>query len=901
MSSSTDLQSMIGKTISHYRILEKLGGGGMGVVYKAEDTALGRHAALKFLPEEWSKDRQALDRFQREARAAAKLNHPHICTIYEIGEHEGQPFIAMELLEGQTLKVRIAAKPLLVEELLDLAIQVADALDAAHAKGIVHRDIKPANIFVTPRGQIKILDFGLAKVSPVGRRTERELSDSALPTAGDGKEFLTSPGMAMGTVAYMSPEQARGEELDTRTDLFSFGVVLYEMATGVLPFKGNTAAAVSGAILFQAPSSPLVLNPDLPAGLEHVIDKALEKDRELRWQTASEIRTDLRRLKRNIESRSLVPIVAETTAIREKPAKRPWHIRALPLFSAAIFVIGALAYSSLRTAAPRLSSSVQITNDGLAKLLSLSPNLSSPLVTDGPRLYFAEMKSGVNFLAQVSSLGGDTELRPMPSTGSLMADISARRSELLIGGFVGSEEEAPLWILPAAAGPPRRLGNLSGHDGTLSPDGEKVVYANGHDLSVARGDGTDPRKLVTAPGIAVWPRWSPDGNALRFTVSDPKSASTSLWEVSAEGAGLHPVLPHWNSPPAECCGNWTPDGEYFVFQSTRDGKSQIWATPERKGLIRRAASEPTQLTTGPLSFHSPVPSLDGKKLFVFGVQRRGEIVRFDLNSGQFVPFLPGVSAEGLSFSRDKQWVTYATYPEATVWRSKVDGTDRLQLSFPPLRAALPRWSPDGNQIALMGQLAGKPWKVYLVSADGGTPKEAMPGERHEADPSWLPKRNALVFGGAPWAGGGITEHGAIYLLDLSTQQVSALPGSQGLFSPRPSPDGRFIAAVTADSGELKLFDLASQKWLELAKLIVSWPSWSRDGKYIYFGNYVGNDSAIFRVRVSDHKIELVVALKDLRPAFGIFGNWSGLAPDDSPLVLRDIGTEEVYTFDWRAP
>jgi len=549
---------------------------------------------------------------------------------------------------------------------------------------------------------------------------------------------------------------------------------------------------------------------------------------------------------------------------------------------------------------PRILGSNQITNDGLPK---------GGLMTDGSRIYFTENPSGENKVAQVSTRGGETAAVDVPFPLASVTDISREQSELLI--YQGATSPRPegfprpdgfYSLVPVPAGPPRKLSDVFGHDAVWAPSG-KLVFAKGNDFYIAGTDGSNPHKFATAPNVPSCISFSPDGTRFRFTITDVPNHTWAIWEARADGSEMHPLFPNWHNPHAECCGTWTRDGKYYVFQSYQDGASNIWALREHFAWWTTVARTPVQLTTGPLQFYDPLPSKDGKKLFVVGMQQRAELLRYDAKSGEFVPFLNGISAGDVEVSRDGRWVTYVSYPDHTLWRSRLDGGARLQLTYPPLYATLPHWSPDGQQIAISGSTLGMPWKILLVSKDGGSPQMVIPDQSEQRDPTWSSNGKMLAFG---LDGGGNADKTFIELFNTETHQISELPGSRQIYAPRWSPDGRYIVGVSDRPSRLMLYDVSREKWRQLTTNLqgagYGYLAWSSDSGYLYFDASVNGQNAYYRVRISDSKVERLVDLDKIKQFVGVFGTpWTGLGPDNSPLLTHDISTQEIYALDVHLP
>ncbi|HEY3989489.1 MAG TPA: protein kinase [Acidobacteriaceae bacterium] len=856
-------RQFVGEVVGNYRVLAELGSGGMGTVYRAEDTRLDRQVALKVLPDASLFEKDSIERFRHEARAASSLNHPNICTVYDAGEDNGIPYLAMELLEGQTLGQLIASQPLPTETILRFGIQVCDALQCAHEKGIVHRDIKPSNIFITARGDAKLLDFGVAK----RLHSNVDASDATLPTS------LTVKGQLLGTAPYMSPEQLQGKPVDARSDLFSLGAVFYEMATGLQAYRGDSVATIVAEILRGEPRSVRVLNPEIPGELQRIIRKALEKDPADRYQSAKEVMIDLRRAQRDLDA----PHEAEErTAASGRASVLPsWVIWCAAAVLLAAIAVGIALWLTPSPVSGPLDSQ-QITFSAVPK--------DGPLLTDGSRLYFqgrgqpSEMTIGGGMIAPIPSLQ-DLSFMDITRDG---ANALTWRSDPNDNVGLGS-----LFVSSILGEHPRRLNDHLAQVARWFPNGQSIAFAYMGTLYTCDADGSNVKKLLSTKQFIQDMNISPDAKEMTLSISEDEQQPSRVWRMNADGTNLRPVALGWPEKIKEFAGQWTPDGKHFVFLSDHKGLVNIYELVKPTWFEFWKKPTPVRLTGNQIDIQAFVPSRDSKSLFALGRMDQGLMEVFDPGSRKFVPFLDGIAARDFILSPDGQWMVYAEYPSGHLWKSKLDGTEAWQLTN--TYAAMEQWSPDGKWIAYSD------WQnIYRISAEGGTPERLTETGSNQITPTWLPGGGSIAFNYYPFPDHAPT---AIQILDLATHKVSPMPGTEGYYLPSWSPDGKYMVAIAVHPSRLMLYTAEKKSWRELKRFDVPWGywTWSRDSKSIYMA-LVDYQKGMYRLTVPEGKWEKMSGMErvDLRDR----DSFVSLTADGQPAIMSHTGVAQVYALHW---
>jgi serine/threonine protein kinase/Tol biopolymer transport system component len=846
-----ETDSLISQTISHYRILEKLGGGGMGVVYKAQDTRLDRFVALKFLPEALAKDHQALERFRREAKASSALNHPNICTIYDIGEQDGKAFIAMEYLDGATLKHLINGQAVELEKLLDLAIEVTEGLDAAHSEGIVHRDIKPANIFVTKKGHAKILDFGLAKLSAVKVAGGGEGGSATLATIGVDSEQITSPGSALGTVVYMSPEQVLGKRLDARTDLFSFGVVLYEMVTGSLPFKGESTGAVFDAILHKEPTVAVHLNSALPAELRRIIEKAIEKDRELRYHSAADLRTDLRRLKRDSSSgkmpRGSGEVSASGTAIAEpaavhatSPAASAQALVGLArkryaiLAAGVALVVGGFAAYHFwpRSNAP----------SGPAKITQISqwnkPLRGAHLSPDGHTVAFASPVGGIAQVFLMLTSGGEPLQLTNDEGDKFVDSFSPDGKEVYYGRSIGRDE---IWAVPSLGGNPRRVAAAS----TVipSPDGASIFYTRSDKPGIFRaGKSGLNEELAYKPednSLLLFPLLLfPGGNDL--LVAGMRSESPNF-RISRINLTKHEAV-DLGEISAKYDFAWAEPGKSVLFSRTVNGLTNIW----KYSLKDRAL---TQITFGTGPDFAPMPDPGGKGIYYVNGKSSGFLTAYHVHSKESTDIVSESASQPI-ISPDGKRVMYVTLPapqRSELWVSDIDGGNKVKIATGE-NLGTGSWAADNSHLSFTEGA-----KAYIVAADGSSLRQLPPtGGTFIGGAVWSPDQTSIYV--STWEKTGTTFD--IWKWNVDGSDAERFVDNCG-FAADADPSGRYLLGAVFSGEMVGIYEvsISERKCIPLLPGHLTFSvTAARDGKSFLYAVASRGEVTIYRQPWKDGKL-----------------------------------------------
>jgi tRNA A-37 threonylcarbamoyl transferase component Bud32/dipeptidyl aminopeptidase/acylaminoacyl peptidase len=878
-----------GTSLGPYEVIAPLGAGGMGEVYRARDPRLGREVAIKVLPEDLADNPSRLGRFEREAKATGALNHPHILAIHDIGEHQRRPYVVYELLEGQTLGERMREGSLPLNEALTWAMQVAQGLAAAHAKGIVHRDLKPENLFLTKAGPLKILDFGLAKVARAEIDSDASIDPEDLTAA---HESLTAEGAVLGTVGYMSPEQVKGERADHRSDIFSLGVVLYEMLSGRRPFRGRTAPETMAAILKEDP--PALPEEEVSPPIAEVVGRCLEKGPEARFQSAHDLALALEVLATSVADTS--PAIAALA-----PTRTPvhWGRRLLLVAGALVVVAGlVLALRHLVTPAgpPRLENLTRITPSGFA---------GGGLATDGQRLYYTARGR----LFQMPATGGPAvEIQPWGEERVYIEGVLvslADPTQLMVGRYDGPGMPEPvgapvsLWTLTLPAATPRLLAEEAIYAGVAwSPGGKRTAVGRGPEIHVIDQEAGSSRKVLSAE-TGVWVmEWSADDRITYILWSvGTDGFRMEPWQMSSDGSDPHPLVPDWPGT-SFVWPRWTPDGRYVIFASGAGVFSgEIFA-------LEAGATEPVPLATG-VDCGGLRLDPEGRRLYASCLSMRSEPFVYRPEVREWAPheFVPDSSPKQMAWSPDGEWVAWIRHPEGTLWRSRTDGTQKLRLTEPgELAVTMPRWSPDGEQLSFNRSTPeGVPLRGFVVSRDGQGLRPVTEDEYMQDTTAWSEDGRVVVSS--------MSEEGALRVVDLETGEWEELAGTEGYIGVNSSPDGRLLVAHEWEGvpgtlgvlpGQVHLFDWETREWRPLPIPHGGMLSWSADGRFLYHfcGEAEGYAMGTYcRLDLDTGETEAVAEASNLTDV----NFWVSVEPHGRIIGQRALTSYDIHVWDLVLP